>query len=78
MFINSSRYSYPLHLLPDSGNEILKHLLELNHQIHVKELKAGLWDKKSTKSKEYKTKAANTSSVEEEGGGYGDLFENTI
>ncbi len=59
---------------PDSRNEILKRLLELNHKIHKEEVKAGLWDKKSgnKSSKRSKTK---TNQVNEPKGGYGGLFD---
>lgn len=57
--------------------EILKHLLELNHQIHEEEVRKGLWDKKKAGKKEYPTKGFDPGSVvkEDEGGyGQGKLF----
>lgn len=69
----NDRIRFTIH--PDARKEILKRLLELNHQIHEEEVKAGLWDKKSTKSKEYKTKAAKAPKVQEPEEGYGGLFD---
>ncbi len=36
---------------PQARKEVLKRLLQLNHEIHEQEVKAGLWDKKSKKGK---------------------------
>ncbi|MEZ4827944.1 MAG: DNA methyltransferase [Bacteroidia bacterium] len=45
----NDRIRYTIH--PDARKEVLKRLLELNHKIHEEEVKAGLWEKKKTKSK---------------------------
>lgn len=45
----NDRVRFTIH--PDARREILKRLLELNHKIHEEEVKAGLWEKKKTKSK---------------------------
>lgn len=66
----NDRIRFTIH--PDARKEILKRLLELNHKIHTEEVAAGLWDKKT---KNYNTKKANISKVEEPVEGYGDLFE---
>ncbi len=42
---------------PEARREILKRLLQLNHQIHEQEVKAGLWEKKKTKKS--KTDSSN-------------------
>lgn len=42
---------------PEARPEILKRLLNLNHQIHEREVKAGLWEKK--KAKKSKTDTSN-------------------
>jgi hypothetical protein len=36
---------------PDARREVLKCLLKLNHEIHEREVKAGLWEKKKTAKK---------------------------
>jgi hypothetical protein len=49
----NDRVRYTIH--PDARKEVLKRLLELNHQIHAEELEAGLFDKKpAAKSKKKK------------------------
>lgn len=48
----NDRIRFTIH--PDARKEILKRLLELNHKIHEEEVKAGLWDKKTTKTKKPK------------------------
>ncbi len=53
---------------PEAGKEILKRLLELNHKIHDKEVKGGLWDKKNSKRAK-KNKSTNKRDTETE-----DLF----
>ena len=45
----NDRVRYTIH--PDARKEVLKRLLELNHQIHEEEVKAGLWDKKKVSKK---------------------------
>lgn len=67
----NDRVRYTIH--PDARKEILKRLLELNHQIHEEEVAAGLWEKKggSKKGKKYKSESG---SVEEPEEGYGGLF----
>ena len=62
----NDRVRFTIH--PDARREILKRLLELNHKIHEEEVKAGLWEKKKTKSKK------KSDVVKEPGSGYG-LFE---
>lgn len=48
----NDRVRYTIH--PDARKEVLKRLLELNHQLHAEEVKEGLWDKKKGgKSKTY-------------------------
>ena len=47
----NDRTRFTIH--PDARKEVLKRLLELNHQIHEEEVKAGLWDKKGGKKKGY-------------------------
>lgn len=44
----NDRIRYTIH--PDARKEVLKRLLELNHKIHEEEVKAGLWDKKGSKT----------------------------
>ncbi len=43
----NDRIRYTIH--PEARKEVLKRLLELNHQIHEEEVKKGLWDKKGKK-----------------------------
>ncbi len=59
---------------PNTRKETLKRLLELNHRIHAEEVAAGLWDKKSTKTKEYKIADKEAMMVKEREKGLGDLF----
>jgi len=71
----NDRVRYTIH--PDARKEILKRLLELNHQIHEEEVKAGLWDKKKAGKKEYPTKGFVPGDVvkeDERGYGQGRLF----
>lgn len=71
----NDRIRYTIH--PEARKEILKRLLELNHQIHEEEVKKGLWDKKKAGKKEYPTKGFDVGDVvkEDEGGyGQGKLF----
>jgi hypothetical protein len=70
----NDRVRYTIH--PEARKEILKRLLELNHQIHEEEVKAGLWDKKKAGGKEYKkaTDKGNIVEEPEEGYGQGRLF----
>lgn len=51
----NDRIRYTIH--PDARKEVLKRLLELNHQIHEEEVKAGLWDKKGSSKKKAAAKA---------------------
>jgi hypothetical protein len=72
----NDRVRYTIH--PDARREVLKRLLELNHIIHEEEVKAGLWDKKSSSkktSKKYKNSNSKSSSANEPEEGYGDLFD---
>ena len=73
----NDRTRYTIH--PDARKEVLKRLLELNHQIHEEEVKAGLWDKKQTgkgkKTKPYKTDEINEIIVEEPDENLGGLFK---
>ena len=66
----NDRIRYTIH--PDARKEILKRLLELNHQIHEEEVKKGLWDKK--KMGAYKKVVGKVNVVEEEGFEQGKLF----
>ena len=68
----NDRIRFTIH--PDARKEILKRLLELNHRIHAEEVAAGLWDKKTTKSKEYKIADKEAMMVKEREKGLGDLF----
>jgi hypothetical protein len=62
----NDRIRYTIH--PSARKEVLKRLLELNHQIHAEEVKAGLWNKKKPDSKKSKI-------GKERNAGYGgDLF----
>jgi hypothetical protein len=70
----NDRVRFTIH--PDARKEILKRLLELNHKIHAEEVAAGLWDKKNTKSKEYKIADKEAMMAKEREKGLGDLFEN--
>ncbi len=56
----NDRVRYTIH--PDARREILKRLLELNHEIHQREVADGLWDKKVKK-----TEKATNSKLEENG-----------
>ena len=66
----NDRIRYTIH--PDARKEILKRLLELNHQIHEEEVRKGLWDKKKTGA--YKKVTGKVNVVEEEGFEQGKLF----
>lgn len=68
----NDRIRFSIH--PDARKEVLKRLLELNHKIHVEEMKAGLWDKKSG-NKSTKRNKTKTDQVNEPEGGYGGLFD---
>ena len=71
----NDRIRYTIH--PDARKEILKRLLELNHQIHEEEVKKGLWDKKKAGKKVYPTKGFELGDVvkeDERGYGQGKLF----
>ena len=54
--------------------ETIKRLLEHNYRIHTEEVAAGLWNKKNTKSKEYKIADKEAMMVKEREMGLGDLF----
>lgn len=43
----NDRIRYTIH--PEARKEVLKRLLELNHEIHADEVERGLWDKKKGK-----------------------------
>lgn len=66
----NDRIRFTIH--PDARKEVLKRLLELNHKIHEEEVKAGLWEKKTSAARNKSQK--NTSEVNEPHVGYGDLF----
>lgn len=68
----NDRIRFTIH--PDARKEVLKRLLELNHKIHAEEVKAGLWDKKSAKKKEYKQND-ELNKVNEPDISYGGLFD---
>ena len=68
----NDRIRFTIH--PDARKEVLKRLLEVNHKIHEEEVKAGLWDKKKTGSKQRK-KAPKTNQVNDPEEGYGGLFD---
>ena len=61
--------------IPKPAKKSLKRLLELNHKIHAEEVAAGLWDKKATKPKTYKTQNSESSLAKEKEMGFGDLFD---
>ena len=69
----NDRVRYTIH--PDARREVLKRLLDLNHKIHDEEMAAGLWDKKTTKPKSYKTHTSESNLVKEKEIGFGDLFD---
>lgn len=68
----NDRIRFTIH--PDARKEVLKRLLQLNHQIHEQEVKAGLWDKPKTTTK--KKKSSNgKNEVNDPQTGYSNLFE---
>jgi hypothetical protein len=69
----NDRVRFTIH--PDARKEVLKRLLELNHKIHEEEVKAGLWEKKKTVSKN-KKKASKTTTENQAQDSFGNLFEN--
>lgn len=72
----NDRIRFTIH--PLARKIILQKLLELNHQIHEEEVKAGLWDKKKTLGKKTATKNSTGDIVEEPGAQYGlDFGDNT-
>lgn len=72
----NDRIRFTIH--PLARKIILQKLLELNHQIHEEEVKAGLWDKKKTLGKKSATKNSTGDIVEEPGAQYGlDFGDNT-
>jgi len=68
----NDRIRFTIH--PDARKEILKRLLELNHNIHEEEVKAGLWNSKSER-KSAKRSKTKTNQANEPEGGYGGLFD---
>ncbi len=64
----NDRVRYTIH--PEARKEILKRLLELNHQIHEEEVKKGLWDKKKASTK-YIDRPGKGNVAEEPGEEYG-------
>jgi len=71
----NDRIRFTIH--PDARREVLKRLLELNHQIHEEEVKAGLWEKKGSskmKSKKYLSSSSESGSAQEPEERYGGLF----
>lgn len=69
----NDRVRFTIH--PDARKEVLKRLLQLNHQLYADEVKAGLHDKKGSrkkkaKSSKYKTSSNKTSSLKEPSSGY--------
>jgi hypothetical protein len=67
----NDRVRFTIH--PDARREVLKRLLELNHQIHEEEVKPGVWEKKGT-SKKGKKSISDGGSADEPECGYGGLF----
>jgi transcription elongation GreA/GreB family factor len=67
----NDRIRYTIH--PDARKEVLKRLLELNHQIHKEEVKAGLWDKKGSSKKKAAAKAPKATKAKQPVG-QSDLF----
>jgi len=67
----NDRVRFTIH--PDARKEVLKRLLELNHQIHEEEVKAGLWDKKG-KKKRYETDSDEVIRVDQPDESLGGLF----
>jgi hypothetical protein len=92
----NDRVRFTIH--PEARKEILKRLLELNHQLFEQEAHEGLHKEETVrkfyeqkgisvpeevskwfnKTKKYKTLKPKSLKVEEDGGGYGDLFEQTL
>ncbi|EJF10768.1 DNA methyltransferase [Pontibacter sp. BAB1700] len=68
----NDRIRYTIH--PDARKEVLKRLLELNHQIHEEEVKAGLWDKKGSSKKKAAAKAPKAAKAKQPTA-QADLFE---
>lgn len=71
----NDRIRFTIH--PDARREVLKRLLELNHQIHDEEVKAGLREKKSSSkknNKKYLSSKSEAGSVQESEEEYGGLF----
>ena len=68
----NDRVRFTIH--PDARKEVLKRLLELNHNIHEKEVEKGLWDKKGVKKKPYKTDDDIVSRVDKPDSNYGGFF----
>ena len=69
----NDRVRFTIH--PDARKEVLKRLLELNHKIHDEEVKAGLWDKKGGKRKDFvNTVDENVDKAEKSDSDYGGLF----
>ena len=68
----NDRVRFTIH--PDARKEVLKRLLELNHNIHEQEVKAGLWDQKKSGKKKSGNNGTTADQVNEPEVGYGDLF----
>jgi hypothetical protein len=68
----NDRTRFTIH--PEARKTVLRKLLELNHEIHEEEIKAGLWNKKGPKKKVNKTSDTD-SKVEEPGAQYGFDFK---
>jgi len=54
----NDRIRYTIH--PDARREILKRLLELNHEVHKQEVVAGLWEKKGENNEKIRKKVDAT------------------
>ena len=68
----TDRIRYTIH--PDARREILKRLLELNHEIQQREVADGLWEKKVTSNRNNSLKK-NIKSLKETQSHYGQLFD---
>jgi len=68
----NDRIRYTIH--PDARREILKRLLELNHEVHEKEIANGLWEKKVSPNRNNSLKK-NIKSLKETQSHYGQFFD---
>jgi len=66
----NDRVRFTIH--PDAMKEVLKRLLELNHKIYEEEVKAGLWDKKTSSKKSKKIDLDEGGSVYKQPGLFGE------